>query len=96
MWVKWIQVILNPKSALIIVDVQNDFIDGSMAVRNSPAGHRGEEVVPVINKLLQEVPFDLVVYSFDWHPIDHISFHENYHKRKIMLGEDFLSMKMKV
>lgn len=84
MWVKWIQVILKPKSALIIVDVQNDFISGSLSVSNCPAGHRGEEVVPVINKLLQEVPFDLVVYSYDWHPNDHISFFENFRKRKII------------
>jgi len=84
MWVKWIQVILKPKSALIVVDVQNDFITGSLAVCNCPAGHRGEEVVPVINSLLKNVNFDLIVYSYDWHPNDHISFYENYSKRKIV------------
>lgn len=34
--------------------------------------------------MLAEVPFDLVVYSYDWHPLDHISFIENYRKRKII------------
>lgn len=29
--------------------------------------------------------FDLIVYSYDWHPLDHISFIENYRKRKIIL-----------
>lgn len=84
LWVKWIQVILKPKSALIIVDVQNDFITGSLSVSNCPAGHRGEEVVPVINKILDEVSFDLVVYSYDWHPVDHVSFYENVGKRKVI------------
>lgn len=84
MWIKWIQFILKPRSALIIVDVQNDFISGSLAVHNCPAGHRGEEVVPVINRLIERVPFDLIVYSLDWHPGDHISFYENYNKRKII------------
>lgn len=84
MWIKWIQLILKPRSALIIVDVQNDFISGSLAISGCPAGHRGEEVVPVINRLIQSVPFDLIVYSLDWHLADHISFFENYNKRKII------------
>ena len=84
MWIQWIQLLLKPKSALIIVDVQNDFISGTLAIHHCPAGHRGEEVVPVINRLTQSVPFDLVVYSYDWHPNDHISFYENYNKRKII------------
>ena len=31
-------------SALIVVDVQNDFISGSLAISNCPAQHNGEEV----------------------------------------------------
>ena len=38
MWGKWIQTILRPKSAFIIVDVQNDFINGSLAIFRCPAG----------------------------------------------------------
>ena len=38
MWSKWIQTILVPKSAFIIVDVQNDFINGSLAIHRCPAG----------------------------------------------------------
>lgn len=46
------------------------------------AKQNGEEVVPVINKLLEDVDFDHVIYTRDWHPPDHISFHENRHKWK--------------
>ncbi|XP_039249199.2 nicotinamidase-like [Styela clava] len=67
------------KTALIVVDVQNDFISGSLALCNCPSKHKGEEVVPKINELV-ELPFwDLVVYSKDWHPPNHISFVSNTH-----------------
>lgn len=57
------------KSALIVVDVQNDFCPGgALAVRG------GDEVVPVINQLIPK--FDMVVYTRDWHPTNHISFAE--------------------
>lgn len=53
--------------ALIVVDVQNDFLpSGSLPVP------RGDEVVPVMNKLMET--FDLVVATQDWHPADHKSF----------------------
>lgn len=66
----------SKKTALLIVDVQNDFISGSLALRNAPAGQEGEEVLPVINAILENNEFDLVAYSFDWHPENHCSFAE--------------------
>ena len=36
--------IVKPKSAFVIVDVQNDFISGSLAIINCPAGQNGEDV----------------------------------------------------
>jgi len=42
----------------------------------------GEEVVPVINQVIRDVNFDVVAYTYDWHPLNHISFHENRHLRK--------------
>jgi hypothetical protein len=36
--------IVRPVSCLIVVDVQNDFISGSLAISNCPAGHDGLEV----------------------------------------------------
>lgn len=55
------------KRALLVVDVQNDFCPGgALAV----AG--GDEIIPVINRLLPR--FEVVVYTRDWHPENHISF----------------------
>jgi len=53
--------------ALLIVDVQNDFCQGgALAVTD------GEQVVPVINKLMPQFP--LVVASMDWHPAESVHF----------------------
>jgi nicotinamidase/pyrazinamidase len=62
--------------ALIIVDIQNDFLPGGvLAVRN------GDAVIPVINKLQSQ--FDLVVATQDWHPADHKSFASMHLGKKI-------------
>ena len=63
------------KSALILVDIQNDFLPGGAL----PVDH-GEEVVPIANKLMEH--FDLVVASKDWHPANHGSFAANHPWRK--------------
>jgi nicotinamidase/pyrazinamidase len=57
--------------ALIVVDVQNDFLPGgSLAVPN------GDAVVPVLNRYLAEFSArELPVYATrDWHPANHCSF----------------------
>ena len=58
----------RPGTALVVVDVQNDFADpkGSLYVQG------GEDVVPVINREIDRaraagVP---VVYTKDWHPTE--------------------------
>ncbi|MDB5322656.1 MAG: Nicotinamidase [Phycisphaerales bacterium] len=57
--------------ALIVVDVQNDFVPGgALAVRE------GDRVVPVANGLMGR--FQLVVATQDWHPADHGSFAANH------------------
>ena len=43
-WNGWIKKIVRPRTAIIIVAVQNDFISGSLAVINCPAAQNGEEV----------------------------------------------------
>ena len=68
---------LNPVSVLLIVDVQNDFITGSLALKHCPAGEDGEEVVPIIQDLLLRNLFSIVGYTFDWHPPNHCSFIDN-------------------
>lgn len=72
-----------PRNALLIVDVQNDFIDGTLSLKNCPSKQNGAEVVPCINNIVDTVPFDVVAYSLDWHPEDHCSFVENVNKRKL-------------
>ena len=65
---------LTPEDALLIVDVQNDFLPGgSLAV----AG--GEQVIPVLNRYIgiftrASLP---VIATRDWHPRDHCSFELN-------------------
>ena len=60
------------KKALVLVDLQNDFIPGgSLAVRE------GDAVIPVANKV-QKKKFDLIVATQDWHPKDHGSFASNH------------------
>jgi nicotinamidase/pyrazinamidase len=61
--------------ALIIVDLQNDFIPGGAL----PVP-RGDEVIPLANELQRG--FDLVVATQDWHPPDHGSFAPNHPGKK--------------
>ncbi len=62
-------------SALVIVDIQNDFLPGgSFAVKD------GDEILPIINQVLDK-PFDLYLATKDWHPKDHGSF-AAVHKKK--------------
>lgn len=56
--------------ALLVIDVQNGFIDGNLAVANSV------QIIPVINRLIAK--FDNVILSQDYHPADHISFYQNH------------------
>lgn len=63
---------LQDGDALIIVDVQNDFLPGgALAVAH------GDEVVPVLNRyidlfLTKGMP---IIATRDWHPVNHCSFH---------------------
>lgn len=55
--------------ALIVVDVQYDFLPGgSLPVSD------GLEVIPIINRLIPQ--FQHVFFTRDWHPADHLSFSE--------------------
>jgi nicotinamidase/pyrazinamidase len=63
---------LQTGDALLVVDVQNDFLPGgSLAVPG------GDEVIPVLNHYL--VTFEAhglpIFATRDWHPPDHCSFH---------------------
>ena len=41
------------------------------------------QVVQPINKLIETTPFDIICYSLDWHPQNHISFVENVAMRQL-------------
>lgn len=58
---------IRKRNVLVAVDMQHDFIDGSLAVEN------GEQIVPAINQLANRVrATDLgrVAYTRDWHPAE--------------------------
>jgi len=62
-------------SALIVVDVQNCFIEGgTLPVKG------GAEVVPIINKLAPA--FDNIVVTQDWHTAGHASFASTHAGKK--------------
>lgn len=62
---------LQPGDALLIVDMQNDFLPGG-----NLAVPRGDEAVPVLNRYLKFFTSrNLPVYATcDWHPEQHCSF----------------------
>jgi nicotinamidase/pyrazinamidase len=62
---------ITPQDALIVVDIQNDFIPGgSLPV----AG--GDAIIPGVNTIMET--FDQrgarIILTQDWHPEDHLSF----------------------
>ncbi len=64
------------RSALILVDLQNDFCPGGAL----PVPE-GDRVIPVVNRLMPR--FGLVVATQDWHPPDHGSFAANHPGRHV-------------
>ena len=64
---------IKPHSALLVVDVQNDFCPGG-----SLAVSEGDKVVPELNRWISafKAARRPVAYTRDWHPPDHCSFRE--------------------
>ena len=56
--------------ALMLIDIQNDFIDGSFPVPDAAS------IIPVLNRLRAK-QFDYVYLCLDWHPFNHVSFRTN-------------------
>lgn len=61
-------------TALILVDLQNDFVPGG-----SLAVEKGDDIIPLINALLQK-PFGHKIATKDWHPSNHGSFASQHGK----------------
>jgi nicotinamidase/pyrazinamidase len=66
---------IDGSDVLIVVDVQRDFCPGGAL-----AVPRGDEVVPVINRLAAR--FRNVVLTQDWHPAGHFSFASSHPGRQ--------------
>ena len=65
---------LQPTDALLVIDVQNDFMPGgALAVKD------GDAIVPLINTLAKK--FDHIILTQDWHPPQHISFASTHDKQ---------------
>src|SRR5688572_24046988 len=62
-------------NALILVDIQNDFMPGGPL-----AVPFGDEIIPLVNELQNS--FSLVVATQDWHPQSHKSFASNHAGKK--------------
>jgi nicotinamidase/pyrazinamidase len=61
--------IIRERAALILVDVQPDFMPGGTL-----ACHEGDAIVPGIDRLLRRRLFRHVAATQDWHPAGHASF----------------------
>ena len=57
--------------ALILVDIQNDFLPGGAL-----AVPEGDAIIPIVNQL--QAAFPVVVATQDWHPANHGSFAANH------------------
>ena len=65
----------GPADALIVIDMQNDFLPGgSLAVAE------GDKIIGPIGEIARQ--FQNVVLTQDWHPADHISFASQHGGRK--------------
>ena len=63
------------KKALILVDIQNDFLPGGAL-----AVPEGDSIVPVVNRLQEK--FDLILATQDYHPVGHSSFAASHTDKK--------------
>jgi nicotinamidase/pyrazinamidase len=71
---------LQPTDALLVIDVQNDFMPGgALAIAD------GDAIVPIINTLAKK--FDHVILTQDWHPPQHISFATTHGKKNYEIIE---------
>ncbi|WP_226499398.1 bifunctional nicotinamidase/pyrazinamidase [Pseudomonas sp. MWU16-30322] len=66
---------ISPRTALLVIDVQNDFTPGGQL-----AVPEGDLIVPLINRL--GGLFKQVIIAQDWHPTGHASFASSHPGRK--------------
>ncbi|CAI4227820.1 unnamed protein product [Auanema sp. JU1783] len=76
------------KIALLVVDFQNDFVTGSLSIKNGDSGDDPIDALPSLNTLIQHPNLDSIVYTMDWHPSNHISFYEHARNSDRVLSPD--------
>jgi nicotinamidase/pyrazinamidase len=71
--------LIQTSDALIVVDIQNDFLPGgSLAVAE------GDQIIPPVNQLMKKFNDrgGRIVLTQDWHPPDHLSFASQHEGKK--------------
>jgi nicotinamidase-related amidase len=63
---------LHKHTALVLIDIQNDFITGSLNNTRAPL------ILPKVYQLLDDHEWPFIVASQDWHPENHVSFAANH------------------
>ena len=63
---------LRPTDALLIIDMQADFLPSTPEHASPLAVREGDDIIPGLNALARK--FDHVLLTQDWHPAGHISF----------------------
>ncbi|KAI0181893.1 Isochorismatase hydrolase [Hypoxylon sp. FL1284] len=83
---------LHKNTALAIIDVQNDFINGSLGNPRAPS------ILPKIYQLLDDHEWPFIFASQDWHPPDHVSFASSHPGEKSgdSVNETFIDTPTKV
>ncbi|MFJ2462582.1 bifunctional nicotinamidase/pyrazinamidase [Pseudomonas sp. NPDC087615] len=66
---------ISSRTALLVIDVQNDFIPGGQL----PVP-KGDQIVPLINRIAGG--FKQIVIAQDWHPKGHVSFASSHPGRQ--------------
>ncbi|MCF6320241.1 MAG: bifunctional nicotinamidase/pyrazinamidase [Rhizobiaceae bacterium] len=61
----------NKNTALLMIDIQNDFCPGGALAVNE-----GDKIVELVNGMQKDYP--VLVLTQDWHPADHSSFAANH------------------
>lgn len=77
---------INRNDALLVVDMQYDFIPGgALPVKD------GDKIIDLINQLIKTFKLNqgIIIFSQDWHPSNHLSFASNHLNKNP--GDEFQS-----
>ncbi|EAY20124.1 isochorismatase family protein [Trichomonas vaginalis G3] len=64
-------------TALVVIDLQNDFVEptGSLSVKGAM------DIIPKVNRIRSK--FQNVLFTYDWHPKNHVSFVDSHPGHKV-------------